>query len=651
MNCKAWAGAVSLSFFAFSFLTGCGSSSSPPPPPTPVIAATSGSGQSTAVATAFASPLVATVTTGGTPTAGVTVTFTAPASGASGTFASNSTATETVMTNSSGVATSSVLTANTMAGTVAVTAAATGASTAASFSLTNQPGAVASSYSFYMSGQEAINSTMGVNFYALAGAVTFDSHGNVVAGEQDYNDAFGLTSPQPAGDSITGGTLTVSSTTGLGTLTLITNNAKLGVNGTETLAVQFANTKHALVAQFDGTTTSSGSLDWQTLPSTLSGGYAFTLTGVDSLYFAIAAGGVFSVGGTAVQNGVVDVDDFGPGDRTFNTPFSGTLSAPDAFGRGSITGTGLATTNTLNYYVVGPEVIRIIGVDANDAVIGSAFGQGASAGSFNKASLGRSVFGVQTNPYANLYTAVGIFTVPSSGTLAAVLDLNQAAGTLSSAGAPYPGTYSIASNGYGSLNLNGAAPLGVFGIYMTDPNLNLVDPNNTTTGSGGALLVNLDLFNVATGIVLPQTDTSTASFAGNYAFGAHTYEGVSTVGLEYDSVGQGSVTGGVLSGTGSFSDPFLAFAASKEDSGVAISGTATPDAANAGRYTIPLTVTVAGHPTTYNGIIYQASGGQLLWMNLDPLSNFLGPLELQGSLSGLNAMRKPAANTQTKDNR
>jgi len=638
MNRKSYAAILALSFLALSFLTGCGSSSPhTTPPPVVAIAATSGSGQNTTVGTAFSTPLVATVTTGGAPTPGVAVTFTAPASGASGTFASNSTATETVTTNALGVATSSAFTANTTAGADKVTAAAAGASTAANFTLTNTPGPASSHYSFYMSGQEAINNTQGTNFYALAGAVTFDSFGNVVAGEQDYNDAFGLTSPQPAGDTITGGKLTVSATTGQGTLTLTTNNPKLGVSGTETLGVQFANTKHALIVQFDGTTTSSGSLDLQTLPSTLSGDFSLTLNGVDPLYQSFAIGGVFSINGTSISNGVMDLSDGGFIQK--GTAFTATISTADAFGRGSIGAFSLLDTPVaLNYYIVGPEVIRIIDVDAADSASGSAFGQGASAGTFSDASLGSSVFGVQANPFANLYTAVGMFNVPAGGTLAGMLDFNQASGTLATE--LYGGNYSIASNGYGSLNLTGAVSISAFGIYMTDPNLNLIDPNNTASGLGGGLLVNLDLFNLATGIVLPQTDTSSASFAGNYAFGAHTYEGVSTVGWEYDSVGQGSVSGGVLAGTGSVSDPFLAFKATKSNSGVTFSGTATPDPAHAGRYTIPLTVTVAGAQSTYNGIIYQASGAQLLWMNLDLLSDFLGPVEQQGSLAGLPAARE-----------
>src|SRR5690349_20892781 len=207
---------------SLAFLTSCSSSSNstPPPPPTVSIAATSGSGQSTTVGTAFGVLLVATVTTGGTPTSGVTVTFTAPSSGQSGTFLGG-TATETDTTDSNGVAISSRFIANASAGAYSVTASTTGAATSASFDLTNNAvNGPTTNFSFYLSGEETINS--GPNYYALAGALTIDASGSVIGGEQDYNDAFGITSPEPSGDSIIGGTLTVDGTTGQGTLTLIT---------------------------------------------------------------------------------------------------------------------------------------------------------------------------------------------------------------------------------------------------------------------------------------------------------------------------------------------------------------------------------------------------------------------------------------------
>src|SRR5439155_14620423 len=103
------------------------------------VTATSGGGQSRTVNTAFASPLVATVTdASGNPVPGVVVTFAAPSTGAGVTFSGGNTAT----TNAAGQASKSV-TANGSAGSYTVTAAAPGVATPASFTLTNNPGAPA----------------------------------------------------------------------------------------------------------------------------------------------------------------------------------------------------------------------------------------------------------------------------------------------------------------------------------------------------------------------------------------------------------------------------------------------------------------------------------------------------------------------------
>jgi hypothetical protein len=602
------------------------------------ITATSGTAQSAIVNTAFAAPLVATVIdSNSNPVSGAQVTFTAPATGASGTFA-NGTATETDTTNASGAATSSTFTANaTAGGPYPVAASVSGVATAANFSLTN----TARFYAFYLSGLEGSNGVP--KFYSLAGSVKLDGAGNVLGGEEDYNDRNGFTSVQPAGDTITGGKLTVNATTGQGTLTLITGNTNLGV--------QFVNTNHALIVQFDGSATSSGSMDYQTLPSTLSGGYAFTLSGVDSGDNPVVYGGVFSVSGTTLANGVTDENDAGT--ISTATAFSGTLTAPDAFGRGTITGTNIAAT--LNYYIVGLEVIRIIDVDTTDSSVGSAFGQGS--GTFSSTSLGNSVFAFEgnswgTTTFSTLNATAGMFsTTPGSGTFTGVADNNEDGNVINSAAA-ISGTYSISATyaGYGSMTINPKlGDISALGIYLTDPKLNLNDPNNTTSGLGGALIADLDAIFGGAGVLIPQTDNVAADFAGNYAFGAQQYNGDGF--YEMDFVGQGSVTSSALTGTGLVSDPgiFLNGGAST-DTGVTISGTATPDPANLGRFTIPLTFTVSSTATTLNNVaIYQASGGQLFWIDEDPNSVFLGPIEQQGSLTALSAARRPTA--KAKPNR
>ena len=101
-----------------------------------VVSAT-GTGQSAIIGNAFTSPLVATVTdSSGNPVPSVTVTFAAPSSGASAIF----TGSASVLTGSSGQATSPTVTANGIAGAYSVTASVSGLS-AANFSLTNSAGA------------------------------------------------------------------------------------------------------------------------------------------------------------------------------------------------------------------------------------------------------------------------------------------------------------------------------------------------------------------------------------------------------------------------------------------------------------------------------------------------------------------------------
>ena len=110
------------------------------------VTASAGTLQSTVASTMFATALQATVTDAlGNLAAGVAVTFTAPGSGASGTFGGSATA--TVTTNASGLATAPAFTANGQAGSYTVTATAAGVGTSAIFSLTNTPPTLSGSLS------------------------------------------------------------------------------------------------------------------------------------------------------------------------------------------------------------------------------------------------------------------------------------------------------------------------------------------------------------------------------------------------------------------------------------------------------------------------------------------------------------------------
>ncbi len=674
---------------AFGFLTGCGSSSSstpPPPPPTIAIRATSGSGQTATVREAFTNKLVATVTSNGTAASGVTVTFT-PVPGSAGQSCTPSTT--TVATASDGTA-SITCTANATPGGYSVTAAATGATATASFTESNTAQQKAPIvFVFYVNGLEN-SASEGPVYYGVAGAVGFDLSGNVLGGEQDYNDGQnGFTSPV---DTITatGSSMTVNPTTGTGTLVLdvSASNPNVGVKGIETFAVQFVNASHALITQFDGSATSSGSFDLQTATSGAGGNFAFTLSGIDIAGFPFAYGGVFSNTGGTIQ-GTYDENDSG------KVLVGNTLTATDngvgadVYGRGSITGfTDPNNGNepiSLVYYIVGPEVLRIIDVDADDTMAGSAYGQG-SATSFDSTVLSTDVFGILDNTEDELFAAAGQLVAANTavGTFSATFTGegdDDEVGTVMATGTPggVAGNYSFSTTvlGYGSMkDITGLGSIHTLGLYATDPKLNLLDPNNTTAANlGAALVLELDDFAQGTGIVVPQGTIASdgSDLNHSYGFGAQAFADNGSFpvnpGWEFDFVGQGTFASLVFTtGTGGpptpvdLSDPYASFVPGTpgEYTAVPIAGTAAaPDAA--GRYAFrpatPFAVGPVGGaqgPTVdFTVVLYEAGPGLVFSIDEDAESQWLGTFQEENasSLKAMHVKRGPLFKSQAKPKR
>jgi hypothetical protein len=508
-------------------------------------------------------------------------------------------------------------------------------------------GSLSGNYSFYLSGFDGNNKN---GIYSLAGAVSIAADGTLT-GEEDYNDAGGITLPDVP---ISSGSLSFSPTTGLGTLTLVTNNNNLGINGTQTLALNFVNDNHALIIQADASATSSGSFDLQDLTSVPAGGFSFVLSGGGNTGNSDFFGGVFTVSGSSVSNGMYDENSSGSISmgKTFATA---TLSQPaDGFGRGTLTGTGIG--NTIAYYIVGPEVIRLIDVDSSRTLVGSAFGQGASAGNFDNASVGNSVFSIQSNLAGIPFGAIGQI-VPSGANFSGVADVNEA-GVGSADAQTISGTYSIATNGYGSLTITSATlgPVSVLGIYATDPTLNLNDPNNTTSpGPGsilaGAVVVDLDNDVAGSGVLVPQTDTATTSFAGNYALGLQDL--VPETG-EFDFVGNSTATANSLSGAGILNDPADVLETTNPlvNSGTSFTSTLVSDGLAQGRYLLdPINVIVGdGAATiTYQAVVYQANGGQLFWLeNAADMNDSVFTGQIQQQTLPLGAAARKAAVKKTQ---
>jgi hypothetical protein len=466
--------------------------------------------------------------------------------------------------------------------------------------------------------------------------------------------------------------LSVDPTTGLGTLTMTSSNTAVGVSGVETFAVQFVNANHALIMQFDGSATSSGSLDLQTTTAAPTGNFAFAVSGVNPITDSVDYGGVFTASSTGIT-GTIDINDADGAAPSPGNAFTATTTAPDAFGRSVVTGiSDVAYTppNAITFvtYAVGPEAMRIIDVDTGDTAVGSAFGQGSAT--FSQASLTSGVFtllGQWSQPYATL----GQFTTDTNGDgffatgMADDNELNngvQVENTSLSDGSSYD-LVDSGINGYGFLSLNfetSAANVSTIGLYMTDPALNLNDPNNTTTDLGGALLADMDAaLPGGIGVITPQTDTTATDFNGSYAAGFQDFNSITAcAGCEFDMVGPFTVTAGVLS-TASIgadtSDPLATLTGAESIGDIY---TSTPLSVSAGYFSMssanstanPLVGTLNAAATTqnFNVDIYQASATTLYWIDWDTDSVFLGPIEAQSTATAFPASKKHAARAQAK---
>jgi hypothetical protein len=584
-----------------------------------------------AITVAITTPPPATLTVNGTASIVATVTNDTAAAGVDWTCTPTATCGSFNPAHTdSGAAT--VFTASATAGAIVITAASVTTPTiAATFNVTvNQPTVLQSivgPYTFAMNGWTENGP------YSVVGNVVLDGSGNITGGEQD---AFNFnTSTLFTADAIQAATgAVVIGSDGRGTITLTPTLAPV-----ETLSIAVVNPKHAVITEFDDVATTTGTMDLQTAPTSIpTGRNAFAL--FDTADY-LSYGGVYSSDDSStITTGEIDANfEFA---FDFDDGVTGSYTAPDAAGRGTITlsmpnfeeedvrvsnnsarpaAKGASTPQTMQfaYYVVGPEVFRLVEIDANFFASGSIYGQGSATYSYN--SLGSSfVFGLSGEEDYGIggYAMAGQFTGDGEGSFTTgVADVNEGAGDPVLAGDLSSSEYFVYSDGYAGFDLadDDTAGLDSFGVYMVDPNLNIADPNSST-GGGGALMIELDDDNNGAGIIVPQT--SGATFTGNYAItqdGA--YETESTFSF-FDLVGQVNSDGtSTFSGLADFNDLLN----TGLNPGITVSATYLADEANPGRTTA--VVTLAGDIVD-NITIYQASSSLLLHVDEDSTGNRLG---------------------------
>jgi hypothetical protein len=481
---------------------------------------------------------------------------------------------------------------------------------------------IAGSYAFYVQGFDANGFV-----YTAAGSVALDGAGNVTGGEEDFFDSFNAT--PSVGDVITGGTYLVNQNgTGNLVVTVAVPGAPpvadptVGIGGQQTFSIVAVNSNHLMIEEFDAAATSIGSMDFQTFTAgdltQLAGGFAYTVSGVDSVGATLGFGGVFSTDGSGgFSNDQSDEND-GGAVMTNISGQGGSFSAPDVNGRGVST----IGSKTFAYYIVNPEALTVVETDGTQLAVGVALGQGSATGGFSAASIGSSVFVANGTTAPGLASIAGQIATDGTAAFTGFADTNEngdiiATGSIS-------GGYTLAADGYGNLTITAGDLLGpesditMFGVYAVDPAVNVVDPNNANQ-TGGALLLNLDTTGSMTGILSPQTDPTDVFNTNN----AINLSGNDTVNGPTDLVGV-VLSDGVsnLTGVGDENQIFTG-----QNAGVPLVGTFAPDGVNAGRSTLALTNNGAATPN--NIILYQASPSLSVSIDIDTTFQGSGSIQVQ----------------------
>jgi hypothetical protein len=459
-------------------------------------------------------------------------------------------------------------------------------------------------YAFFFTGNDA-NS-----FFAVAGSLSADGKGNVTAGEEDFCD----TSFVSLGNTVSG-TYTAASD-GRGTMTLKVSDPAIGVNGVQTLSFAVITSRHVVVIEFDGSATSNGTLELQNpanfSTNSITGGYGFTMSGLDGNGSPEDTGGVFNADGAGKFNGTQDTNDSGV---VSNGPVSGTYSAPDSFGRGTAT---LGSVNFI-YYVVDSGNLKFVESDLASSgalIAGSAFAQGS--GPFSNASLsGDFVFtvaggGVSGGSLIGPLAAGGLFIADGKGAITSgTIDVNNF-GTVTSGS--FTGTYSVSSNGRGTVTISGTTGgLSQFAVYLT--------------ANHGMMLLGLDTTSFSAGATFSQSaGISAATFSGRYAAQFDAAPAVGGPSFTQEDLDGQIVADGVstFSGSVDINQFTVTPLSSKLFPNTSVTGTfsANPD----GRFTGTFISSVT---STLNLVYYVASGANVLFIGLDSTQVTAGTMQSQ----------------------
>lgn len=319
--------------------------------------------------------------------------------------------------------------------------------------------------------------------------------------------------------------------------------------------------------------------------ASLSGTYAFSVSGTNQFGFIAIAGSVQADGNGNLSSGILDVNN--SGSVATSVPVNGTYNI-SADGRGLATLNTSIATFTIDFVMLSSNRALAVRFDTNSSASGSFDKQDSTAFS-TSALTGQYAFslsGIGAN--GGTYQSAGLFTADGTGELSNGLQDTNNDGVVTSA-ASLTGTYNISgTNGRGTMTLATSGGALNFAFYVVDAtHLKLIETDAAPSLAG-------DTFRQS-GVF------SNASITGPFAFTlGGGLSGPFVAGGVFTSNGTGTITSGV------------------ED--INDSGSVIQNASTTGSYTVASTgrgtLTLNNSSGTFLFAVYPTTGG-LLMLELD----------------------------------
>ena len=375
-----------------------------------------------------------------------------------------------------------------------------------------------------------------------AGNFQADGSGNITNGIQDVNRTSGVQTLSFTGSYSVG-------SDNRGTMTLTT------VSGTATYKLAIAANGEIEFIEFDNSgTRGAGIINKATTPfsvAQISGPYVMLLFGSDSAGNRIGFAGLFQSNAGTLTGGTADLNDNGA--ASGSSAISGAFTvAPSGRGTMQFVAPGAGTFN-FSFYLVDKDKLYFVSSDAaagSDRLGGLVVSQDTGI-SFSTATFkGNAVLSLSSVEHSTLsnVSAVGILNTDGAGVLASgsMCDENNAGVIISQQA--LSGTYTMGSNGRGTISLSGSVPAASFAMYAVTQNKAFLLDISSPAGLTGFLEPQVGA-NLGPSTIQGVFVTGTIATANNTT-GVWTMNGVNgLVGIQDESTPLGNIAAEAVAGS------------------------------------------------------------------------------------------------------